>query len=418
MTSRQLQYRQYGGSAEHLTLQNGSTLAYDFNHSVTEARPSSPTSNKGASRTLRRVPKDAKLSSSFGNWLGRHKAKKGDNSERIHISEPKPLQQAPPRPRRPSDAPELAHGPYELPGSIVSRPPTKNPEIKRENLGNVHEALRSHPIAPRPDTKDKGIPVRRVPLNYAVKNSDSSATARTEVRTKRTSKVPQSTADVKAERRKGRIFLDGKNLYEFPDPESYESGEEENNDDGHLWEDAGFDDPGMPAINERSVPKITVTHPTDNEQSSIQSEETPQKLLGVDDCYKVLYQGQTKELRGLRKTLKYLVPLAWLVAEAEGVDPHDGVALEGALRTIIADREKLFDLFPLAQVLAEDQKVDIDDFKALPRALKNIMSDRDSATRIADYHRMVSRRLEGKIAQLERERTRDESDDDEEYQWL
>ncbi|KAI1456621.1 hypothetical protein F4805DRAFT_458621 [Annulohypoxylon moriforme] len=417
MPSRQPQYRQYGSSAEHLALQRGSTQAYDSDSSVKEARQLH--SGKGGNRTLRRVPKDAKLSSSFGNWLGRHKAKKVDNSERIRISDPIPIQPAPPRPRRPSDS---ENGRYEQLRSAAPKPPPKDIEIKRENLGNVHEALRSHPVFPRPATKEGDVrarPVsgtRQAPAKYADKNGDLRTAARNEVQTKRTSMEPQQKADVKAERRKGRVFLDAKDLYEFPDPETF-GNSEENDDDGHHWEDAGFDDPHTPATSNGPTPKITITEPTPDEHNSLQVEESPQRLLGVDDCYKVLYQGQTKELRGLRNTLRYLVPLAWLVAEAEGVDLNDIGALEGALKTIIADREKLFDLFPLAQVLAEDQKVDIDDFKGLPGALKNVMSDRDSAKRMADYHKMVSRRLEGKIAQLERERD-GEDDDDEQYQWL
>ncbi|KAI0889603.1 uncharacterized protein GGS22DRAFT_182946 [Annulohypoxylon maeteangense] len=413
MASRQPQYRQYGGSVERLPLHNGSTLAYDSNSSVKDVRLHESASNKGVDRTLRRVPKDAKLSSSFGNWLGRYKAKKGENLDRIRISDPMPIQQTPSRPKRSSYTPELGNGSHELLRSAAPKPPPRDVEIKRENLGGCHEALRSHPIAPQPSPKERNVATRQTPLKHTAKSGNSKAVAHDEPRTKGTTMEPRQKTDVKTERRKGRIFLDTTDMYEFPNPDTFESSEE-NDDDGHIWEDAGFDDP-QPVTKNESAPKITITQPSDDGYSSMKSEETPQRLLGVDDCYKVLYEGQTKEMRGLRNTLRYLVPLAWLIADAEGVDPNDIDALEGALKTIIADREKLFDLFPLAQVLAEDQKVDIDDFKALPRALQNVMADRDNARRMADYHRMASRRLEGRIAKLERER---DSEDNEEYQWL
>ncbi|KAI1445286.1 hypothetical protein F5Y02DRAFT_418091 [Annulohypoxylon stygium] len=415
MASRHPQYRHYGKSVEHLP-PNGYTLAYNPVSSLEDARSASSKSNKEANRTLRRVPKDSKLSSSFGNWLGRHKAKKVDNSERVRISQPVPIQQAPPRPRRPSDTPKYVNQLKELATSAASRQYPKKIEIKRENLGQAHEALGSHPVnlTRRVDTAEKGVAVQQAPLQRAGKSSDLRSVAKAEAQSRRVSRKPRRTVDDKAERRKGRVFLGARDLYEFPNPENYESTEEKIDD--RVWEDAGFDDPHAPASRKSPVPEITLTEPTPIDENDTFQTEEPQKLLGVDDCYKVLYHGQVKELRGLRHTLRYLVPLAWLVAEAEGVDLNDMGALESALKTIIADREKLFDLFPLAQLLAEDQKVDIDDFKALPRALHNVMADRDSAKRIADYHKMVSRRLEGKIAQLEKERA--DSEDNEEYQWM
>ncbi|KAI2472366.1 hypothetical protein F4781DRAFT_428336 [Annulohypoxylon bovei var. microspora] len=425
MASRHSQYRQYGDSREHSLSQNGSTLAYDSNGSLRETRSPSSPSREGMGRTLRRVPKDAKLSSSFSNWLGRHKAKKGESPEGIRISDPILIQQAPARPRRPSVAlaPQLGHGSQIRPELVVPKPPPKNPGVQKQNLGNTREALRSHPVTPRSDTRNKDISSQQG-LKYSDNSRDSRVARSEAVRSQRTPVEPQPAIDVKAkrmaeikaDRRKGRIFLDGTNLYEFPNPENWQGGDD-NGDDGHIWEDAGFNDPYTPATNDRPVPEITVTQPTDDEEESTQSEEIPQRLLAVEDCYKVLWQGQKKEIRGLRESLRYLVPLAWLIAESEGVDLNDMVALEGALKTIIADREKLFDLFPLAQVLADDQKVDIDDFTALPRALKNVMSDRDSAKRMSDYHRMVRQRLEGRIAQLEKGRN-DDTDDDEEYMRL
>ncbi|KAI1089080.1 hypothetical protein F5B19DRAFT_504998 [Rostrohypoxylon terebratum] len=415
MASKYPQYRPYGNSVEHLP-PSGHTLAYDPTTGLKDFKSTSSKQSKEANRTLRRVPKDSKLSSSFGNWLGRHKTRKVDNSEQIRISEPVPIKQAPPRPRRPSDAPGYMSQLYELTGSAASRQEPKKIEIKRENLGQAHEALRSHPVnlAPRVDTTEKGVRVQNAPLKHIGKSGDLRSVVKTGAQSRRSSVERRRMADTKADRRKGRVFLNPQSLYEFPNPENFESAEEET--DGRVWEDAGFDAPHTPATRKSPVPEITLTQPTPiDENTPLQSEE-PQKLLGVDDCYKVLYHGQVKELRGLRHTLRYLVPLAWLVAEAEGVDLNDMGALENALKTIIADREKLFDLFPLAQLLAEDQKVDIDDFKALPRALNNVMADRDSAKRIADYHKIVSRRLEGKIAQLEK--GKDGGEDEEEYQWM
>ncbi|KAI1103907.1 hypothetical protein F4804DRAFT_332840 [Jackrogersella minutella] len=433
MASRHSQYRQHGGSSEHLPLRNESTLAYDSSRGRREAPMANSASYQGMDRTLRRVPKfenkDTIMSRSFGHWLGRHKAKRAASPERLRISEPQPLllPQAPTRPKRPPFelTPQSGHGSRILPELEAPKSQPKVAGIQRQHLGRANEALGSHPVASWLGTMEKKVPPRQVLLQPADSNgslripvSEANRSHKSPVESESSNEIKaKKMAEIKAERRKGRVFLNTevpKNLYEFPDPETWQSEDEQETDDGdsRFWEDAGFDDVYEPKTEDSHIPNITITKPSDDGNEPTHNER-PQNLLSVDHCYKALLQNQKREIRGLNNALRYLLPLAWLISEAEGIDPDDAIALEDALKRILADRKKLFDLFPLARILAEDQKVDVNDFKTLPRALRNVLYDRDNAKKVAEYHKMVSKRLEGRLAHLRGEENDDE--DDEEY---
>ncbi|KAI1134456.1 hypothetical protein F5Y05DRAFT_422073 [Hypoxylon sp. FL0543] len=446
MASRQSQYRQHGGSFEDLILQNESTLAYDSHREPEDTASPNSSSHQRLDRVLsyiRGFEKDAKLTTTFGRWLGKHKLKNARSTERLRISEPIMLSQAPLRPKRPlvEQTPQLVLESRILPELEGSRPSSRGSRSQGQNLAKPAEALGSHPIGTWLDSMGKKFPPEKILLKPDA-DVDSDATLRSSdvVQSSRGSvEVSPSSgsfsddereqiADIKAERRKGRVFLDGElpiELHEFPNPETWQGEDYEEEDGGYdgFWEDAGFDDvyepkpEPEPDAGEVSIPKIVITKPDDDGKGMAHSEEGTQSLLTVDHCYKVLWDGSKREIRGLRNGLRLLIPLAWLVAEAEGVDLDDIAALEDALKAIIADRDKLIDLFPLAEILARDQNVNINDHKALNQAMKNVLEDRDNAKRVAEYHKMARKRLEARVAQMEKKRReRVDSDcDDEDY---
>ncbi|OTB08883.1 hypothetical protein M426DRAFT_316909 [Hypoxylon sp. CI-4A] len=211
----------------------------------------------------------------------------------------------------------------------------------------------------------------------------------------------EQMAKIKAERRKGRIFSSDeipRDLYEFPDPEIWSGKHGQNmGNDGHIWEDAGIDDP---VATDDYAPQIIFTEPEDDDREAKESNRKPEDRLNVDMVYRVLYNKQTKELRDCKATLK---SLARLVADAEEADLNDGPNLEKALKTIISDRAKLFDLMPLARIVADDQSLPFGDFKELPDALRRILADRDNAKKMAEYHKTTATRLWQRMASSERE---------------
>ncbi|KAI1801846.1 hypothetical protein F4811DRAFT_532586 [Daldinia bambusicola] len=414
--------------------------------------------NQQMDRMLPRDPsvenKDVKVTKAFSRWLGKHRAKNTANSERLRISEPQPvsLTQAPLRHKHSHN--EQAPLPPKisriLPELEIAKPPLKNPSIQKKNLGKSHDALGSYPVGTWLDNSEQSYPPKQILFNSKAGDSEDEVTDA--AKSRRQSRAPPKSvgheskltediqsglaADVRAERRKGRIFSNedpSKNLYEFPNPDAWYGEDDENDEDDQFWDDAGFDgsdfegsdfdDAGFEEAvftgrRERHsanfpIPDIVISTPSDEGEPS-KRRASSGDLLKPDDVYKVLWMKQAKEIRFLNETQRYLLPLAWLVAEAEGIDVNDLPALENALKVIISDRRKLFDLFPLAKVLAKDQKVDVNDFKSFPKILKNVLSDRDNAKRLADYHRAAKLKLESKIAQLEAEKI-GESPDEEDY---
>ncbi|OTB14152.1 hypothetical protein K445DRAFT_23933 [Daldinia sp. EC12] len=404
--------------------------------------------NQHMDRMLPRDPlvenKDVKVTKAFSRWLGKHKAKNAASPERLRISEPQSVPQAPLRHKRSfNEQTSLpAKNSRILPELEVAKPSSKPTCIQKKNLGKSKDALGSYPVGTWLDKSEKTYPPQRVLFESKAEDSEDEAPSGRRSRMSTRSAEFENdlvdnlqhklSADVRAERRKGRIFSKSdpsKNLYEFPDPDGwYDEDDDDSDEDDEFWDDAGFDDPVFddagfeeavftgrheqgPASS--PIPNIVISTPTDEEEEA-KRRSNSENLLKPDDVYKVLWKKQAKEIRFLTETQRYLLPLAWLVAEAEGIDVNDLPALENALKVIISDRRKLFDLFPLAKVLAKDQNVDVDDFKTFPRMLKNVLADRDNAKRLANYHRTAKLKLESKIARLESEKI-GESPDDEEY---
>ncbi|KAI1775671.1 hypothetical protein F4818DRAFT_457863 [Hypoxylon cercidicola] len=427
MPSRHPQPRQHGGEimASHRPVrsQNESTLAYDpFCEQQSTLLPHSMPYQK-VNRMLERVPeagnKDTKWAKLFGNWLGKPKAKSSGNPEKIRISEPR-LISPPSHLRHSRQSVEQTSVPKRVSRILpeLPKPSPKASRIRRKDLGKTHEALGSHPVGSWLDRMNKQYPAQHILLRTAREESRYKNTIRGESSHSKPAPshvrplsvtAEQTPADIKAERRKGRIFLDSdlsRSLYEFPDPEEwYDDSDDDSYDssDDSYWEDAGFDDVDDASV-DGTIPDIIITEPDDNEsnENTTQRNRASKSLLDVDDCYKLLWISQDKELKGLKR---YLVPLAYLVAEAENIDLDNNIELlEDSLKHIIADRERLFELYPLAHMLAEDQKIDVEDFKALPQALENVFADRDNAKRLVRYHKTTKERLERRVAEMETER--------------
>ncbi|KAI2619240.1 hypothetical protein GGR54DRAFT_603987 [Hypoxylon sp. NC1633] len=276
------------------------------------------------------------------------------------------------------------------------------PTIQRQSLGTPHEALSSHPVAASLVSMEERLPARRIILQSSDEDKARELKA------------------IKAERRKGRIFLPSeipKNFHVFPDPDSWH-GEHDGEEIVHdrSWEDAGIHDDDQAETGDSSIPRIVISEPSD--QAYIEQGQE-RSLLSVDRSYEVLWHEQKKAERRLKGTVYALQSLACLVAEATEANLMSPEEYEDALRVIISDREELFGLFPLAEIVATDQKVDIYDFKALPHALHKILSERDGAVKIANYERMMRKELERELAEMRRERDGDySSDDSEDYMRL
>ncbi|KAI8958931.1 hypothetical protein F5Y11DRAFT_362213 [Daldinia sp. FL1419] len=444
-------YARANKSHSDLQLSSESMQAYDSNREQRRSNLARPTQHQHMDRALTRSSqpqdKDVGVTSTFSRWLGKHKPKNVVSTEKLRISEPQsiPAPQAPLRPKRSFEkqAPLPTSNSRILPEIEASKPLPKKPSVRKRNLGKSRDALGSYPIGAWLDDSEKTNPPEGVLLRYKAGESEESGDSddsedeeyQGTVRSGRStpgsvdSIKPELPANIRAERRKGRIFLDNdpsKNRYEFPDPDTWD-GEysDESDEDDQFWDDAGFDDNGFDdtsfeeavfgrrASNDGSIPDITISPPSDEGFISEEDKEPP-RLLQPEDAYKVLCAQQKKQIRLLTQTQRYLFPLAWLVAEVHSIDPDDLPPLEKALTQIIADREKLFELFPLAQILANDQKVDVNNFKEFPRMLQNIMADRDNYKRLANYHRLATRKLESKVARLESE-LRGESPDEEDY---
>ncbi|KAI1763181.1 hypothetical protein GGR53DRAFT_467606 [Hypoxylon sp. FL1150] len=397
-------------SNRQLRSQNESTLAYDSSREIQDTLLSSPMSCHETNRIMERIPeidhKETKWAKFLGGFLGKPKEKPSKNHEKSSISEPRvisrpshirtshlPAQQTP-APKRVSrilsevDLPKL---------------PSKSSKVQRKDLGKAHEALGSHPVGSWLNKMEKQCPAGQILLKASRRESSQSKLA-PEDAWPLTDAAAQTS--IKAERRKGRIFLDSelsRNLYEFPDPEEWYDDSADDSDDSR-WDDAGFDaDDADDTGNAGNIPNIIITEPSDNghNENTTQKYKTSKRHLDLDDCYKVLWANHDKELKQIKRCL---LPLAYLIAEVENVDVDHAELLEDSLKSIIADRERLLDLYPLAIMLAQDQGIDVEDFAILPRVLDSVFQDRDNAKRMVRYHKVTKEKLERRVAEMENER--------------
>ncbi|GAW25129.1 hypothetical protein SAMD00023353_0200070 [Rosellinia necatrix] len=250
------------------------------------------------------------------------------------------------------------------------------PKVDRRNLGSKDDALHSHPVgnraleSPRSDNKIKG--KHRKFVICETDDDDDCISL----------KGPDSPTDSVAKRRQGHVFsmktLEAE-FQEFPRPESWKGKETEN----HTHQTA-----------KHTIPVIKLTPPPEGDIDQVDP-----SLLTVDKAYKTLLRKAEREARSLKR----LVPLAWLTAEAKGIDINNTSALAEALRDIIEDRDRLSNLLPLAVTLCADQGITFDTnaFEALPQALEKVLSDRRRAKFAAEYNKREKQKLERRVNQLE-----------------
>ncbi|KAI1383601.1 uncharacterized protein F4822DRAFT_434714 [Hypoxylon trugodes] len=413
MGSRYAQQQYRSVSSENVPSTAGSTLAYDLRCGRSDSQLPTPMSAEALDRVLGNTPKPkrdkVKGSNPITTWLGKYTGKGFVNIEGLQLGPPSPPQ-PPLHPMRP----------------IVKRASMSAPSWK-ESSGEPKEALVSNSIAwPTAAGKDlPELPGEEVVLspagngsNYVVPDTPIRRVVDPAYRkpvpsNPATNVGSQETKDLKAERRKGRVFNEEdlpKDLYEFPSPDDWVTEDEA---EEYFWEDAGFDDIQEPASEQKplvrrleTIPEIVITEP-DDEGSAEQNRKKPRmqykNQLSVDNSFEVLYHKQTSQVRKLKGRVDCLHVLAFLVAQAEDLDMDDLVAVHGALKHIIDDRDKLFDLFPLAKTLAKDQKLDAKDVKALHRALKKVLLDRDNALQEVAIGKATIQRLKDQIESLRRE---------------
>ncbi|KAI1382449.1 hypothetical protein F4677DRAFT_458551 [Hypoxylon crocopeplum] len=432
MEARYLQSRQHGRpsdqnpaiTGQHLDQpfeisQNESTLAYDSVHEGQDTILPNLIKYQGMDRIWAGISKlennEMKIMKSIGRWLGRHITKTPPKRASISVPGEELLPEAALRAIKETtlDIPMLR---------------SQGPELRKENLGQANEALGSHSVATSLNSMEQKSPAQQTLLKSSSMDEENDCAPTVHVESDRPHlrpREPEPTDDakakemadmkaIKAERRKGRIFLPGQargSFFEFPDPDAWnvEAAEFNSDDeDGHFWEDAGFDTVDEPENGIGEIPSIIISPPDDtsiNTGTTPPSREGSKPLLKVDHAYEVLWHKQNAQIRNLKCMLSILQPLAWLVSKAEGIHPeHNPAMLEEALKRIIQDREQLFDLFPLAEILAADQNVDVNDFKLLPQALSKVLSDRDNARTLANYYHATKERYEKRIAQLEKEK--------------
>ncbi|KAI0103715.1 hypothetical protein GGR51DRAFT_561647 [Nemania sp. FL0031] len=268
----------------------------------------------------------------------------------------------------------------------------KSPRINPQNLGSANEALRSNPIhtshdrlAKDPTKSNEEIKKQRRRFVLCERDEDDYVLL----------KGPNPSADSPVERSKEYLPLanssDKTEFQEFPRFRSSETNE------------------GIEQNISRTVPTIELIPPPEGDVDQI----LDPRLLSVEAAYRKLLKDTNKEMRKYKR----LVPLAWLIAEAENIDIRNTEALVATLKEIIADNERLRRLVPLAEVLCIDQGINLDTdiFEALPRALEKALKDRDTAKFAAQHNRRAAERLERRVDRLEKELADLRYDGEEDY---
>ncbi|KAK5624498.1 hypothetical protein RRF57_000214 [Xylaria bambusicola] len=170
---------------------------------------------------------------------------------------------------------------------------------------------------------------------------------------------------------------------------------------GETIEDRTVSKPGDPAI-----PTIQITPPS---EGSVKTEKTDH--ICANSAYKDLHRKSEKENRLLKRQLKRVVPLAYLVSEAEGIDINNTTALKEKLEWIIEDSRMLEKLLPLITTLCDDQRIELNikTLEILPRALQHVLSDAKETKRarfVAGHHKRARQALESRVRRLESEISR------------
>ncbi|KAI0506126.1 hypothetical protein F5B22DRAFT_651061 [Xylaria bambusicola] len=155
-----------------------------------------------------------------------------------------------------------------------------------------------------------------------------------------------------------------------------------------------------------AMPSIQVTPPSEGSGQIMETDH-----LCVNNAYRELHEKSKKEIRLVKWQLKRVVPLAYLISEAEGIDINNTTALKEKLEWIIEDSRMLEKLLPLITTLCEDQRIEFneDALKILPRALQKVLYDARETNRarfVAGHHKRARHALEGRVRRLESELSR------------
>ncbi|KAJ8129625.1 hypothetical protein O1611_g4006 [Lasiodiplodia mahajangana] len=269
----------------------------------------------------------------------------------------------------------------------------KSPRINPQNLGSANEALNSHSVGTWHDT----LAEEPVKSNRETKNQH-----RRFVICERDDddyillKGPEPSVDLPVERSQEHApqtkASNKAEFQEFPKFRNSKTSEER-----------------VEQPVDRMIPTIELVPPPEGDIDQV----LDPRFLSIEGAYRNLLKDSNKEIRRLKR----LLPLAWLVAEAEGIDIKNTTALAVTLEEIIADRDRLLRLIPLADMLCKDQGINFDTeaFEALPRALEKALKDRDAARFAAQHNRRAAERLERRIGRLEKELSDLRYDGEEDY---
>ncbi|KAI1203893.1 hypothetical protein F5X97DRAFT_317912 [Nemania serpens] len=267
------------------------------------------------------------------------------------------------------------------------------PKIDTRNLGTAKEALNSHPIR----LSGSGRLERYVGTLLASPDREPS----------------RSEKEIKNYHRKLVIYeSDDEVLLRGPGPSKHLFGERQQGNGSRKPENAKENvEEGIEETIDCTIPTIRLVPPPEGDVEPLGT-----RFLSVDEAYKTLFQRSKRENR----TLRGLLPLAWLLAEAEGIDIHDTAALVEALEGIIEDRQRSSNLLSLASTLCADQDIDFETgaFENLPRALDKVLKDREAAKFAAGHEKRVRQRLERRVIQLENTLSELRCDGNEDFQYF
>jgi hypothetical protein len=261
-----------------------------------------------------------------------------------------------------------------------------SPKIDRRNLGSAAEALHSHPTSTWFESSgflqsNMGIKKQHRKVAICERDEDDYVLIQ----------PSELSTDLLAEHRQGRMLpREARGTsQEFPQFRSSGTNEKE-----RVEQTVGS-----------TIPIITLTSPPEGDIDQVDS-----TFLSVKEAYEILLKRSNKEIRRLR-------PLAWLVAETEGINIRNTTALVEALEEIINDREKLSKLLPLAAALCKDQGIDLnaEAFESLPRVLDQVLKERREAKFAALHNKRAKHSLECRVSRLEAQLSELRYDGDEDY---